>query len=300
MAQQDPIVSKGLEPDKLYQLGDVDSVDTTTGRVGIVLPVGPGFTVNGGFSYGLKVSYNSNVWDYVIRNTTCGTPPQPSVYTDAFPNRTSNAGLGWLLTMGRLYDGRDTKNPISGASTYVSPDGAEHPFAGGALHYGEPLPSTDGTHTYVYTTDGSYLRMQTTPSNDTTRVIEHPDGTFDTFSLYDTQNYYWRLTSSSDRLGSTITVAYSDNTPTANWTISDSQGRRQNVYFSYVNGYPYVSQVVVAAFGGTTATYTFNYTSTTIARSCQDNDPQTVKMVAQQSFGVNGGRLVAVGTSGSP
>ena len=273
-AQVDPVVSKGFEPDKVYQLGDVDSIDTTTGRVGIVLPIGPRFTVNGGFSYGLKVSYNSNVWDYVIRDTTCGNPPQPCSWIDAFPNRTSNAGLGWLLTMGRLYDGRDTKNPIAGASTYVSPDGAEHPFAGGNLHYGEPRPSTDGTHTFVYTLDGSYLRMQTTPSNDTTRIIEHPDGTIDTFVLYDTQNYYWRLASSADRLGNSITVTYSDNTPAANWTITDSQGRVQHVYFSYVNGYAYVSQVVLTAFGGTTATYTFNYTASVIHRSCQDMDPQ--------------------------
>ena len=273
-AQQDPVVSKGFEPGKVYQFGGVDSIDTTTGRVGIVLPIGPRFAVNGGFSYGLKVSYNSNVWDYVIRNTTCGTPPQPCSWIDAFPNRTSNAGLGWLLTLGRLYDGRDTKNPISGASTYVSPDGAEHPFGACGLHYGEPCPSTDGTHTYLYTLDGSYLRMQTTPGNDTTRVIEHPDGTMDTFVLYDAQNYYWRLASISERFGNNITVTYSDNTPTANWTAVDSQGRVQHVYFGYVNGFAYVSQVILTAFGGTTATYTFNYTSSVIHRSCQDMDPQ--------------------------
>ena len=92
LGQQAPGLEKGFSADKLYQFGDLDSVNTFNGNLTFRLPIGPTYPVNGGTSYALTLTYNSKVWDY----------EEVGTYILAVPTRRSNAGLGWLLSLGRI------------------------------------------------------------------------------------------------------------------------------------------------------------------------------------------------------
>jgi RHS repeat-associated protein len=76
--------------------GDVDSINPFNGNLVIRIPIGQAYKVNGHLSYQLSLVYNNNVWDYQMRDDGTAT------YTQALPNRTSNAGLGWTVSLGRL------------------------------------------------------------------------------------------------------------------------------------------------------------------------------------------------------
>ena len=45
---------------------------------------------------------------------------------------------------------------------------------------------------------------------------------------------------------------------------------------------PFVDRVVVSAFGGTTATYQFQYTDAVIDRSTNDTDPETPTTIGRE------------------
>src|SRR5262249_47584894 len=63
-AQQHPSHERGFDPEKVYQLGDLDSVNLLNGNVAITIPLGLSFPVSGQISYGLTLVYNSKVWDF--------------------------------------------------------------------------------------------------------------------------------------------------------------------------------------------------------------------------------------------
>jgi hypothetical protein len=46
-AQQHPSHERGFDPEKVYQLGDLDSVNLLNGNVAITLPLGLSFPVGG-------------------------------------------------------------------------------------------------------------------------------------------------------------------------------------------------------------------------------------------------------------
>jgi hypothetical protein len=57
-----PNTAPGFPADQSFHVGDVDSVNLFNGGLTITLPIGISYPVNGGFSYGLKLVYNSNPW----------------------------------------------------------------------------------------------------------------------------------------------------------------------------------------------------------------------------------------------
>src|SRR5205823_1753393 len=61
--QQLPTLEKGIQPEKLYQFHDIDSVNIFNGNLIITLPIGLSCPLNGGATYNFVLSYNSNVWD---------------------------------------------------------------------------------------------------------------------------------------------------------------------------------------------------------------------------------------------
>ena len=63
-AQENPDVARGFSADKLYQFGELDSVNLFNGNLTLALPLGPGYSAGGGLSYSLTLAYNSNVWDF--------------------------------------------------------------------------------------------------------------------------------------------------------------------------------------------------------------------------------------------
>jgi RHS repeat-associated protein len=234
--------ARGFRADQVYQTGDLDHVNLFNGNLNLAIPIGQTYPVGGALAYGLTLTYSGNVWDVEERCDVTGC------YTQHLANRDSNAGLGWLLKPGKL-------EWTGTAWVYHGPDGAEHTFAP-TLHPNDPV-----TANVFYTRDGSYLRL-----NSATRKVELPDGTIHTF---DTTG---RLTRMEDRFGNYANVTYTGTS----YAIADQHGRTQTVHLRAAVYYgQVVDRVVLTAFGGTTATYTFNYTDADVTRACGDNDPET-------------------------
>jgi len=265
-AQIHPNHAQGFEPQHAYQIGNIENVNLFNGNLTLTIPIGSRYPVGGELSYGLTLSYTGNVWeweeDYLLG------PSGYQYYLKAIPRKRSNAGLGWQLTLGQLNPPRSLLTN-AGVSTYESSDGAIHAF-GPSLH-------KDGSQTsgYTYTTDGTYLRLNTV-----TRTIEFPDGMTQTFDSSG------RLIAMQDRHNNGLTVSYL--TSPVRWVINDTQGRTQTVYFkdaSYYGAGSVVDKVVLEAFNGQTATYTFNYSEPYVVRGFtnvyainQGLIPRTIKL----------------------
>jgi RHS repeat-associated protein len=263
---QHPNVERGFAPGQSFQVGDVDHVNLFNGSLVITLPMGPSYPVGGGFSYGLSLIYSSNLWDFRVGDG--GEVP--------LPNRFSNAGLGWRLSLGRFYNWDDAAND-RGRNLYLGPDGVEH-WLYETLHAGDAEDPGDGAQPYqqsvLYTRDGSYLRAVKTASGWT---VEFPSGEQHFFDATG------RLLKMTDRFNNYVTVSYGAGV----WTLTDNHLRAQKIYFQSL---PYggvgetaemIDRVEVTAFGGVTTTYDLSYTQATIRRACAVNAPQaTVQLLA--------------------
>ena len=262
-------LERGFSPQKLYDFGSIDAINTFNGNLTLSIPLGGTYPVNGAVGYSFGLFYNSKVWDY----------EQVNSLTRAVPNRRANAGLGWLLSPGRLISPTDPINETN-AWIYESPDGASHEFTT-TLHGQAPAFSAPVT-AVRYTTDGSYIRMQ--QKNDGTIDLEFPDGAVHTFTTST-----GKLSRIRDRFANSVSVWYSSDmtgTPCPStdnyvWTFTDSKLARSN-YVCFSN-LPYpdssyegqVERVVLAAppaADGTarTATYQFSYEMPTphVSRGC--------------------------------
>lgn len=213
--QQTPALQKGFSPEKLYQFADVDAINTFNGNLTARIPLGPAYPINGGMSYQLSLTYNSKIWDYEEVAAT-------SIMT--IPSRRSNAGLGWLLSLGRIITYANSTN-TSLDDVYESPDGAEHVVHGGGV-----------------TQDGTYIRRVNNSNGRT--VLEFPDGTIKTFDSASGD-----FLSARDSFGNgfdvttPLNVAETPCIDTANfaqaWKITDTSGARTTyVCFSSTNAYP--------------------------------------------------------------
>ncbi|HSY47190.1 MAG TPA: MBG domain-containing protein [Thermoanaerobaculia bacterium] len=160
--QQFPTLERGLQPEKLYHFAGIDNVNVFNGNLTIVLPIGQSYPVNGGLSYQLTLSYNSNLWDWETFATISGSGEQKA----ATPARHSNAGVGWILGYGSFLPKSDPDNN-SFADVFVAPDGGDHRFD----------KSTGSEPNVKYTTDGSNLRLRTLLLAPTLAWIDFPDGT---------------------------------------------------------------------------------------------------------------------------
>lgn len=279
---RDPNNARGFDPGKLYSFSDVDAVNTFNGNLMVRLPIGQTYHVGSSLSYQLRLTYNSKVWDY--RFLEYEDPALNDQYHRlAVPERDSNAGLGWSLSLGRILLPR-AATPKTDAEpwTYVASDGSQH-VIGDPVVYENP--------TVVYTDDGSFLRVTHTASS---HQLEFPDGQIHTFDANG------NLTEIRDRFRNWIRVSYGTTAAGAPlWTITDGRTaengtavthRTHTVEFenapvdpkTYVdpeelednpNFLQRVSRVSLAAFprqGETAATaravYVFRYSDTTIAR----------------------------------
>ncbi len=280
VAQTHPNLEKGFAVDKLYQFGEVDQVNLYSGNVSLTIPIGGSVPVSDRLSLSLTLVYNSKLWSShpkaIVINGEGSTMP---VY---FPERRSNSGLGWTVSLGRLIDPseRDINNDVP-TFIYQGPDGSDRSFEP-RLHERQsgyaPEPSDPNV---AYSRDNTYLRMRVSGSN---RLVESPDGTIRTFQSYSDGIYTrWRIVKIEDRFGNHIDIDYS----VANqWRITDQYaGRLTVVNFSspftagevnqveaaYRN---VVSSVQVQRDGGTTATYTFGYARKWVGTGfCGPGDP---------------------------
>jgi RHS repeat-associated protein len=250
-AQQHPNTARGFNAAAGFGGGDVDSINPFNGNLVIGIPIGQAYKVNGNLSYRLTLTYNNNVWDYQQRETDTVT------YNQAIANRTANAGLGWMVSLGRLNPPTAT-DVDSSRTVYMSPDGAFHTFYP-TLHEGET--SLAGVQ---YTRDGTYLRYKSA-----TNEVELPDGTIHHFNANGFPDQI------RDRFNNQITVDYN----TANlWTISDGH-RAQKVWFKTLLGTQVVDHIDLSAFGGATGTWTFHYSNddgnNVQLTGCLNTDPTT-------------------------
>ncbi len=253
-ADTHPNLQTGFAAEKSFQMGDVDSVNGFNGNLVVTIPIGPTYPVGGELSYGLTLVFNSNPWLY---QESCGPT---GCRMQAIANPRTDAGFGWTLSLGHLFDGGQNQNG-SGNWLYVGPDGGEHSFEYQTLHDGE----TGGTSTVRYTRDGSYLRMKTG-----TREVELPNGVVHQFRN-DGDLHQMR-----DRFGNTVTLAKPTNLA---WTLTDTHNRVQ-----YINYVPdpvlgkRINNIVLTGFNGSTTTYTFVYTQMSVARPC-DSDQSLGNLV---------------------
>jgi YD repeat-containing protein len=142
------------------------------------------------------------------------------------PNQRSNAGFGWLISLGRLIPPGDPTNQTTDqlgdlprSFVYETPDGADHTFTGDASVVGQP----------VFSLDDANLRL--TKQSDGSLLLELPDGTRQTFqdrpAPMNGSNVDWRLVSMTDRFGNDVRITYSADGNT--WNVVDHPELRAQV-----------------------------------------------------------------------
>ena len=188
-ATPEPVIENGFSADKLYQYDSVDTVDLSAGTVQLTIPIGHTYPVGPALSFGLTLVYSSSVWTINSRGPA-GCGGEMSCDFEAVPNALSNAGLGWRLSLGQLFDPADTDNPLGQYWVYVSADGAQHRLWP-TLHDGET------TGTAMYTRDGTYLRASRQGTATDTWLLETGDGITHTFVNH--TGVKWRLAAISWR-----------------------------------------------------------------------------------------------------
>lgn len=268
-AQEHPNTDRGFTAERSFLAGDVDNVNLFNGNLVLTIPLGITYPVGGGLSYGLTLAYNSNVWDF---QEVADPDHFGNVLTQALPNRRSNAGFGWLLTLGSLY-ASDSPGNDTGRWVYSGPDGADHAFYE-TLHAGDPDDPGDSatSQSVLYTRDGSYLRLKVGAD----RQVEFPDSRIAVFDAAQ------RLVQIKDRYTNHIDIAYD----TGLWTISDSQGRTQKIYFQTLmqnnRQVEMVDRVELSTFrGGAPAVYDLVYTPKTINRGCPNASSLGTQVLVQ-------------------
>ena len=226
---------KGFNPNNVYSTHDIDSINVFNGNLTVSIPIGPQFPLAEEFSYGFTLHSNWNIWDAEVVNdfqyppydgSRALTPSAEGLcdasdgYTVAFPHRRANAGLGWILTLGRLYPPSDATAKVW---TYESPDGADHEFWD-TLHFNQP---GEASQDVWYTRDGTYLRMKI---EDGMRVIQFPNGTRHRFAAPSGPGP-WMPAKIEDATGANwVMIVYSYPAPgLLEWKLTDSQGRDQFV-----------------------------------------------------------------------
>ncbi len=267
LADVHPNTAPGFPVDQSFHVGDIDSVNLFNGALTLTIPIGGSYPVNGGFSYSLKLTYNSSPWQF--KTVHYAVPPdyRDVTRTQAYPNPCSNAGLGWRLSFGRMNPPcqvPDSNGDYPSDPIYEDENGTDHIFYP-VLHYGDAEDApVAGVSDVEYTRDGSYLRLKQYTAG--YQEIEFPDGSVRRFDAMTGMPSQLR-----DAFGNNVTITY----PTNQWVLTDSQGRTQTVVFrtdlpNYSQGT--VSHVDVVTYGGATVSYIFNYATPTIGRACPHND----------------------------
>jgi hypothetical protein len=287
-------VARGFQAERLYQFHDLDSVNLFNGNLTINIPIGQSYPNGGGMSYGLKLIYNSKVWDYrsqivapgQIADDPRGVVTGPERAELPVPGYAFNAGLGWSVSLGRLIaptdmehncdlfdDGvwseggkqecqeNDLENRLW---AYESPDGAVHPFSKRFAVVPRPGAEQYEPETVMYARDGSNLRLR---NENSSMWVDFPDGSSHEFvrrveagPLND-----WRLSRMRDAFGNTVTVVMRHD----EWTLTDQFGRITRLAFSlplqlsrYRHPLQYrrlLEQISVPGPNGTPLVYRFVY-----------------------------------------
>jgi len=296
-ATQTPNTARGFSPGGTYHPLGIDTVNTFNGNLTLAIPIGQVYPIGGGLTYQLRLYANGNLWDAEDHidldpqtNGDCSPPPH-TVHMDcihAWPDRRANAGIGWTMSLGRLFPPGAPTNERGWI--YESPDGAEHEFF-------DQLWSATSDPNDSYTTDGTFLRMTVSGSE---RIVEFPNGEKHVFRANDDLGTTaddgnaalapWYLDRITNRYSANVLQFTYDRT---NAKIVMSDGfRTQTIHYglhnfeygtiapvnpspstALVNQRMLVSSIDVAAFGNQTGQYTFGYTQVSQQRPDWHNIP---------------------------
>lgn len=263
-AQTHPNLERGFSPDKAYQMGEIDSVNLFNGNITLTIPLGTTSAISEKLSLGLTASYNSKLWEPKPIPSSEGSNATHRLR----PEDESNAGFGWLVSLGRL-------TGASGGWKYQGPDGGIHDFRS-KLHPSDP--STTGVY---YTTDGTYLRLREVGSNS---FVDFPDGIVQEYRPWvDGTETRYRLHATRDPHGNYFTIDYA----VANeWTIKDQYDRKIIVQFASTPLSPTgrvfesknletaIDTITFPGFGGATSRYEFDYETADVRRGyCGQEEP---------------------------
>jgi YD repeat-containing protein len=284
LAQKHPTIELGFNADNLYHYSEIDSVNLFNGNLLLQIPIGDTYHANASFSYQLTLIYNGKMWDYRWQQELVGQQDGQDIYgsyTYTEPNWRSNAGVGWRLSLGRLFN----PGEVTSTSTnwvYEGASGDEH-----TLHQ-----TTNAKVSVSY--DQAHLRMVLRDDLDpqgNTRDVEFPNGDVHRFLF---QRNRWHLRKIMDRFGNALTITPVWVNPEdendgreAKWILADGildengTPRQHEVTFipavDYTN-YPRIVQTgvdrgqlvssVKLAAKGTGSQYTFTYEPKSIYWGC--------------------------------
>jgi YD repeat-containing protein len=248
---------RGFQPNNIYQVGEIDSVNVSNGDVIVRIPIGQQYSVGPTLRYQFTLTYNSKVWDYGPGSI----PGDPGNVGNrvSLPEKRSNAGFGWLLSLGRLIIDKDNVAPFKERGwSYEAPDGAEYRF--------ETPNRDDTTLAVLYAFSGQYLRLRRLG---TTSQIDFPNGEIHTFDADG------NLTRMQDQFGNWVEIKINGT----RWTVTDGYGSSTDpaniVRTHYIDHqdvsalYPFpanpknfgsrVTGVDLQTFDGARAPYTLSY-----------------------------------------
>jgi YD repeat-containing protein len=215
---------KGFTPEGVFQFLGIDNINLFNGNLVLTIPLGQEYPISEGLSYRFQLVCNGNVWESEIAEGVCrskvGEYDANCTPVSAIPDRRSNAGLGCLVSPGRLFPPHHvTTREETFAWVYESPDAAEHFFYGQGQTY-ESECDAEGV-----TEDGTYLRLT---RHGPQRWIEFPDGAIHKFEPSgDACADEWRLVEITNRFPANfMRIDYSNPD---RWTVTDTHGRTHHV-----------------------------------------------------------------------
>ena len=252
---------RGLLPNQSFLSdGEVETINTANGNVNLRIPLGQVFQVGPHLSYQLQATHNSDAWSHTTidcrpGDSLCQTIFDPIIFS--LPHRTTNAGIGWEVHFGKLFE----PLPPSGLNSldwktwpnrdlvgendihtwlFVAPDGGSH-----TLHSLAGRINSSGGLPIRYSKDGSQLRMRQVDAD--TVIIEHPGGfisefektgsALGTLSCGGGVTGCWRFKEQRDYYGNRVWVTYSQNGIVETWTIRDSTHREHRIHFRTDDGF---------------------------------------------------------------
>lgn len=263
-------MSRGFALHSAFSTDQLDSVNLFNGNLVVDVPLGKPVKA-GRIDYAFRAVYNSRNWDFIVRCIVEGG----GCWDWAIPNVTSNSGMGWIVTLGQLYQPwTDVPNAPSWPNLshndwlYVSPDGGEHVLAC------EPAAAVCGSVWY-----SASLRIRLRQVSTSEMQLHHANGNVHKFEKFNwagcpVSNEYsscWLLTEISDAYGNVVSLAYSS---TPKITITDNFGRRHVIAYQLSEAdrtapaaYQYVvDHVIVNDHSSKRQTYDFDYVTSDIYR----------------------------------
>ena len=257
--------AKGVDGEAIY-VGDLmENVNVYNGNLTVSIPIGPTMPLGGGYSYRVSLNYNANSWDNIYASCSIkdsNSNGYISFQTTAYiPDYSSNAGMGWEVSFGRLFEPRQPPENTGSNSPWVfeSPDGGRIQF--GSLPVVNNNRLTNSATGALYSLSDLRARLTDLPGGK--KQIELADGTTYTLTNLVSHNGQpnWRTTRidyGPVELNNWVTIDY--DTGQDRWILRDSQSRETRLNFAPVNGtglreFTQLKSVETPHIGGTHATY---------------------------------------------